>query len=252
MSIKEQPAANTVTTPNATTKREKLISQLSVVMPVYNEIALVEEIVSRIRAVCDDCEIVMVDDGSTDGTQEVLKRLATLPRVRVFCQPENQGKGSALRQGFAMVTGTTVIVQDADLEYDPRDYATLVEPILKGEADVVYGSRFLPGANSEMARNRRWANQFITWFFNRVNGQRLTDVETCYKVFRREVLAQVANKLKENRFGVEIELSARIAKIPEVRIVERPIWYRGRTRHEGKKIRWTDGVRALWCIWRYR
>lgn len=252
MSIEEYPVTETATTPSAATKRGKLISQLSVVMPVYNEVALVEEIVSRIRAVCDDCEIVMVDDGSSDGTQEVLKRLAALPRVRIFCQPENRGKGAALRQGFAMVTGSTVIVQDADLEYDPRDYATLVEPILNGEADVVYGSRFLPGANSEMPRNRRWANQFITWFFNRVNGRRLTDVETCYKVFRREALAQVAGRLKENRFGVEIELSARVAKIPGIRIVERPIWYRGRTRHEGKKIRWTDGVRALWCIWRYR
>jgi glycosyltransferase involved in cell wall biosynthesis len=237
---------------NDLSKQEPALAQLSVVMPVYNEVGLVERIFAQIRAASADCEIVIVDDGSTDGTQEVLKRLEGLPRVRVFCQPKNSGKGSALRRGFALARGRAVIVQDADLEYDPADYAALVEPLVSGTADVVYGSRFLPGSDCVILRNRRMANRLITWFFNRVMGQRLTDVETCYKVLRREVLEQVEDQLIEDRFGIEIELSARIAKIPGIRIVERPIRYHGRTRQEGKKIRWTDGVRALWCIWRYR
>jgi glycosyltransferase involved in cell wall biosynthesis len=247
----ENEAVSTVT-PSLEAKQAPAIARLSVVMPVYNEATLVEEMFGRIRSASADCEIVIVDDGSTDGTQQVLKRLEGMPQVRVFCQPQNCGKGAALRRGFAQATGAAVIVQDADLEYDPADYAALMEPLLDGTADVVYGSRFLPGSDSHMPRNRRWANRLITWFFNRVTDQRLTDVETCYKVFRREVLQQVAAQLVENRFGVEIELSARIRKIPGVRIVERPIRYRGRTRREGKKIRWTDGVRALWCIWKYR
>jgi glycosyltransferase involved in cell wall biosynthesis len=248
----ENEAVSGATTPRAWARQVSAIAQLSVVMPVYNEVGLVEKMFARIRSASAECEIVIVDDGSTDGTQEVLERLAELPQVRVFCQAKNCGKGAALRQGLVQATGSAVIVQDADLEYDPADYAALMEPLLSGTADVVYGSRFLPGSDAHMPRNRRWANRFITWFFNRVTGQRLTDVETCYKVFRRETLDQVAGQLVENRFGVEIELSARIAKIPGIRIVERPIRYRGRTRREGKKIRWTDGVRALWCIWKYR
>jgi glycosyltransferase involved in cell wall biosynthesis len=252
MPIENEPIAEAARASVHGSQYERVTSRLSVVMPVYNEVTFVEEIIARIRAVSPGCEIVIVDDGSTDGTQEVLKRMEGLPNVRIFLQPENCGKGSALRRGFALASGSTVIVQDADLEYDPADYAALVEPLVSGTADVVYGSRFLAGADSHMPRNRRWANRLITWFFNRVTGQQLTDVETCYKVLRCDVLAQVVPELTENRFGVEIELSARIAKIPGIRIVELPIWYRGRTRREGKKIRWTDGVRALWCIWRYR
>jgi glycosyltransferase involved in cell wall biosynthesis len=252
MSIENEAISDTATTPSLLPKADQRLAHLSVVMPVYNEVALVEEIFARIRAVSAECEIVMVDDGSTDGTREVLKRLQALPGVRVSCESQNCGKGAALRRGFALASGEAVIVQDADLEYDPADYAVLMEPLTNGTADVVYGSRFLAGADSKMRHNRRFANQLITWFFNRVNGQQLTDVETCYKVFRREVLDKVAGQLMENRFGVEIELSARVSKIPGIRIVERPIRYRARTRREGKKIRWTDGVRALWCIWRYR
>jgi glycosyltransferase involved in cell wall biosynthesis len=244
--------AATMSNEDARQQTERGVAQLSVVMPVYNEVRLVEQILALIRSASPNCEIVIVDDGSTDGTQEVLKRLEGAPGVRVFCQPTNCGKGAALRRGFALAGGACVIVQDADLEYDPGDYVALMEPLLDGTADVVYGSRFLPGAKCEISRYRRFANRTITWFFNRVMGQRLTDVETCYKVLRREILEQVADQLVENRFGIEIELSARIAKIPGVRIVERPVRYSGRTREEGKKIRWTDGVRALWCIWKYR
>jgi glycosyltransferase involved in cell wall biosynthesis len=250
------PMQNQVATessmPTEGLKHADTLKQLSVVMPVYNEVRSLERIVSLIREVSADCEIVIVDDGSTDGTQDVVKRLGNLPQVRVFCQPTNKGKGAALRQGFELATGAAVIVQDADLEYDPADYAALLKPLADGTADVVYGSRFLPEADCVILRNRRFANQLITWFFNRVMGQRLTDVETCYKVLRREILVQVLDKLVENRFGIEIELSAQIVKIPGIRIVERPIRYHCRSRREGKKIRWTDGVRALWCIWKYR
>jgi glycosyltransferase involved in cell wall biosynthesis len=242
----------TMSNENASQSAERGRAQLSVVMPVYNEVRLVEQILALIRSASPDCEIVIVDDGSTDGTQEILKRLEGSPGLRIFCQPTNSGKGAALQRGFALACGACVIVQDADLEYDPGDYAALVEPLLDGTADVVYGSRFMPGAQCRMARHRRWANQLITWFFNRVMHQRLSDVETCYKVLRREILEQVADELVENRFGIEIELSARIAKLPGIRIVERPVRYSGRTREEGKKIRWTDGLRALWCIWKYR
>jgi hypothetical protein len=138
------------------------------------------------------------------------------------------------------------------LEYDPADHAALIEPIVNGEADVVFGSRFLPGSDISISRTSYWANRFITFFFNWVTGQRLTDVETCCKAFRRETLRQILPSLVENRFGIEIELAARVGKIPGVRIVERPIRYRARTRREGKKIGWIDGLRALWCILRYR
>jgi glycosyltransferase involved in cell wall biosynthesis len=248
----QNQAAIEPTMPSEGLKHADTLKQLSVVMPVYNEVRSLERIVSLIREVSADCEIVIIDDGSTDGTQDVVKRLGNLPHVRVFCQPVNKGKGAALRRGFELATGAAVIVQDADLEYDPADYATLLEPLTNGTADVVYGSRFLAESDCVILRNRRVANRLITWFFNRVMGQQLTDVETCYKVLRREVLVRVMNQLVENRFGIEIELSAQIVKIPGIRIVERPISYHARSRSEGKKIRWTDGVRALWCIWRYR
>ncbi len=248
----QNQVATEPTMPSEGLKQADPLQQLSVVMPVYNEVQSLERIVSLIREVSVDCEIVIVDDGSTDGTQDVVKRLGDLPQVRIFCQPTNKGKGAALRRGFELATGAAVIVQDADLEYDPADYAALLEPLTSGTADVIYGSRFLSESDCVILRNRRIANRLITWFFNRVMGQRLTDVETCYKVLRREVLVQVMDQLVENRFGIEIELSARIVKIPGIRIVERPIRYHGRSRREGKKIRWTDGVRALWCIWRYR
>jgi glycosyltransferase involved in cell wall biosynthesis len=226
--------------------------QLSVVMPVFNEAALVEQVFSRIRSASANCEIVIVDDGSTDGTADALQRLEKLPGVRISVQSKNAGKGAALRRGFELATGDVVIVQDADLEYDPADYAVLIAPLEAGTADVVYGSRFMAESDARLSPIQNWANRIITWCFNQATGQRLTDVETCYKAFRGEIIKQVAPQLVENRFGVEIELSARVAKIPGVRISERPIRYRGRSRAEGKKIRWTDGVRALWCIFKYR
>jgi glycosyltransferase involved in cell wall biosynthesis len=225
---------------------------VSVVLPVFNEAATVDEVFAKVRGADASCEVIFVDDGSADGTQPLLKRLSQLPNVHVLHHSVNRGKGAALRLGFARVSGDLVVVQDADSEYDPSDYPKLFEPIVNDEADVVFGSRFLCAAGPSMPWTTRSANRLITFLFNWVYGQRLTDVETCYKVFRREVLQRILPTLAENRFGIEIELAAKVAKIPGVRIVERPIQYQARSRRQGKKIRWTDGLRALWCILKYR
>ena len=225
---------------------------LSIVIPVYNEAETARQVVEVIQQTPIEHELVIVDDGSSDNTYESLKHLESQANVRVLRHPENRGKGDALKTGFAAVKGDLVIVQDADLEYDPGDYPALVEPITSGAADVVYGSRFMKGADSQISNTTYWANRMITRVFNWVYWVKLTDVETCYKVFRREIIQKVAPQLIDSRFGVEIELSARVVKIPGIRIVERPIRYRARTREEGKKIGWVDGVRALWCIIRYR
>jgi glycosyltransferase involved in cell wall biosynthesis len=225
---------------------------LSVVIPVYNEGTTLKELVANVQATPLEHELVLVDDASTDGTHAVLEELSSAPNIRIFRHPVNRGKGAAIRTGFEQARGDVVLVQDADLEYDPGDYGKLVEPIESGSADVVYGSRFMPGADSEISRLTFVANNVITWFFNLVLGTELTDVETCYKAFRRDLLEKIAPQLVEERFGIEIELTARVAKTQGARIVERPIRYRARTRKAGKKIGWKDGVRALWCIWRYR
>lgn len=225
---------------------------LSVVVPVHNEAATIVEVLKRVRASRLPRELIVVDDGSTDGTAELLGQFGECVNVHVIRQASNQGKGAALRTGFARATGEIVIIQDADLEYDPADYDRLVEPIINGTADVVFGSRFLPDSVTTISRTTRSANRLITWWFNLAMHRRLSDVETCYKAFRRSTLEQILPALSEDRFGIEIELAARACKIPGVRIAERPVRYHGRTSREGKKIGWLDGIRALWCVVRYR
>jgi len=223
--------------------------KLSVVMPVYNEQATILEIVRRVRAVPLPKELLIVDDCSTDDTSVLLASLAELPDVRIVRQAVNQGKGAALRRGLAMASGDVVVIQDADLEYDPQEYLGLLRPIASGRADVVYGSRFLcDRSNRHQMRSHRLANGLLTWLSNRLTGLNLTDMETCLKMFRRSSLEGVA--LRENRFGIEPELTAKLAR-KKCRFVEMPIAYRARGYAEGKKIGLKDAVAAVWCILRY-
>ena len=220
--------------------------RLSVVIPVYNEVETIKEIVSRVQAVDLEKEIIIVDDGSTDGTRELLQEdTFSLENVRVLYHDHNQGKGAALRTGFESATGDIIIIQDADLEYDPREYPVLLEPILDGRADIVYGSRFLGGPHRVLFFWHYLGNKFLTLLSNALTNLNLTDMETCYKVFRREVLSGM--QLKSNRFGFEPEFTAKIAK-KDFRIYETPISYSGRTYAEGKKIGWKDGVKAIVAI----
>ncbi len=228
---------------------------LSVVIPCYNEEQTLETIVSRVvgaDALGLQIEVVIVDDGSADGSAAIAERLAVAdPRIRLFRHAKNAGKGAALSTGFAQATGDIVLIQDADLEYDPADYPVLLEPIVSGKADVVYGSRFA-GRNSYRLLYfwHSIANKVLTLLSNMFSNLNLTDMETCFKVFRREVLAGIV--ICEKRFGVEPELTAKIARIrPPIRIFEVAISYAGRTFTEGKKIGWKDGVRAIYCIVRY-
>lgn len=226
---------------------------LSVVMPIYNEQATLRDIVAAVRAVPIPKELILVDDGSADGSREILADLAKLSEVRVIVHDKNRGKGAALRTGFAAARGQVVLVQDADLEYDPAEYPTLLAPILRGDADVVYGSRYLVDER-DPARERDsfhhyFGNRVLTFFSNLMTGLNLTDMETCYKCFRREVLAGIT--IQSRRFTVEPEFTAKIARLP-VRIHEVPIRYRGRKFSDGKKIGWRDGIAALWAIVRYR
>jgi len=234
---------------------------LSVVIPVYNEAGTIREILARVAATPHDKEIVVVDDASTDGSREYLEAVhcgeepvldadGAPARVRVLFQPENRGKGAALRSGFAEATGRVLLVQDADLEYDPRDYDTLLRPILDGVADVVYGSRFLGGPQRVLLFWHYVGNRALTLLSNMLTNLNLTDMETCYKVFRREVLAAIG-PLRSDRFGFEPEFTAKVAR-HRFRVYETPIAYHGRDYAEGKKITWRDGVAALWHIVRYR
>ena len=233
--------------------------KLSIVIPVYNERATIVEIVRRVLAVPLpglQREVVLVDDCSTDGTRQLLADLPALvgdleatADIRVFLLQRNQGKGAALRRGFAEATGDFVLIQDADLEYDPADYPRLLAPLLAGKADVVYGSRFAGGEPHRVLYFwHSLGNKFLTLCSNALSNLNLTDMECCYKLFRREVLQKLA--LRENRFGIEPELTAKVARLG-CRIFEVGISYSGRTYAEGKKIGWRDGVRALWCILKY-
>ena len=226
--------------------------KVSVVIPVYNERQWIRELVRRVQAVPLPKELVIVDDCSTDGTRDILRELETDPDIRVFYQPHNQGKGAALREGFLQAQGTVVVVQDADLEYDPAEYPRLIQPILEDRADVVYGSRFIGERHRVLYFWHYVANRFLTMLSNMFTNLNLTDMETCYKVFRREVLAGI--RLKSNRFGFEPEITAKVAKRrnPPWRIFEIPISYSGRTYEEGKKIGLKDAINALYCIVRYK
>ena len=226
---------------------------VSVVMPVYNEQATLRDIVAAVRAVPIAKEIVLVDDGSVDASRAILAELAALPGVRVIVHDRNRGKGAALRTGFAAARGQVVIVQDADLEYDPAEYPALLAPIVRGEADVVYGSRYLvdpadPGRERD-SFTHYFGNRLLTFASNLFTGLNLTDMETCYKCFRAEVLADIV--IESRRFTVEPEFTAKIARLP-VRIHEVPIRYRGRAFSEGKKIGWRDAIAAVWAIAKYR
>jgi len=221
---------------------------LSVVMPVYNECGTIEEIIGRVLAVPIRTELIVVDDASTDGTGEILDRLRAAHQFKLIRQPRNQGKGAALRRGFAEVTGDLVVIQDADLEYSPEEFPELIELICQGRADVVYGSRFL-GRHRVFLFTHYAGNWLLTLVTNVLFNTMLTDMETCYKVMRAEVLRSMT--LKSNGFGIEPELTAKIFK-RHYRVYEVPITYDGRGYEDGKKITWRDGVVALWVLLKYR
>lgn len=228
---------------------------ISVVIPVYNEIDTLNMIIERVERVSIEKQIILVDDFSTDGSRDLVESLAKEKNITAVFHSENRGKGAALRSGFKVATGDVVIVQDADLEYDPDDYLRLLAPIRSEQADVVYGSRFAGGESHRVLYF--WhsvGNRLLTMLSNMFSNLNLTDMEVCYKVFRREIIQSI--EIKEDRFGFEPEITARLARYRKpdgsrLRIFEVGISYAGRTYEEGKKIGWRDGLRALWCILKY-
>jgi glycosyltransferase involved in cell wall biosynthesis len=223
---------------------------LSVVIPVYNEVNTIEAIVERVRSSGLPIEIILVDDGSRDGTRDKLKQLEKQSGTRVILHEKNQGKGAALKTGFANATGDIVVVQDADMEYDPHDFRYLIQPIIEGDADVVYGTRY---GHQDRPVAPLWhyaVNRLISMLTSIKTGLYFSDVETCYKLFPRKLIQELVPKLRENRFGIEIEVTIRLAR-QKTRFYERHIRYHRRSWDQGKKIGWKDGVRALWCILRY-
>ncbi len=223
--------------------------KLSVIIPCFNEVTTIEEIVRRVRAVELVHEILIIDDGSTDGTRDVLAKIDSQDDLKIILHDRNRGKGAAVRTGFRNATGNVFLIQDADLEYDPREYPTLLKPIHEDIAKVVYGSRFLGGPRKAMFFWNMIANQTLTFITNLLYNSIISDMETCYKVFRAEVIRDIP--LRSRRFDFEPEVTAKVLK-RGYRIYEVPISYNGREWNEGKKITWKDGVIALWTLIRYR
>ncbi len=244
--VEELVASELNTYRNASAEQEQACLT-TIVIPVYNEIDTVARVVSRVAALPIDKEILIVDDCSTDGTVEILKKLEDVEGIKLILKSENEGKGAALRTGFDHAKGDIVVIQDADLEYDPLEIPSLLGPILRDEADVVYGSRFLQHADST-SRVHRWGNGLLTKLSNLFSGLKLTDMETCYKAFRGDALNSL--EVMQNRFGVEPELTAKLAR-RGYRFKEVPISYNPRSYAEGKKIGFKDLFKAFWCIGRY-
>ncbi|NES19259.1 MAG: glycosyltransferase family 2 protein [Symploca sp. SIO3E6] len=224
--------------------------KLSVIIPCFNEAQTICTVVEAVKASpVKDCEIIIVDDGSTDGTRDILQSVVASQVAQIAYHQKNCGKGAALRTGFGLATGDIVIIQDADLEYDPQEYPVVIQPIVDGKADVVFGSRFAgSGPHRVLYYWHMVGNQFLTMLSNMFTNINLTDIETCYKAFRREIIQSIT--IEENRFGFEPEITAKIAK-KQCRIYEVGISYYGRTYQEGKKIGWRDGFRAIYCILKY-
>jgi glycosyltransferase involved in cell wall biosynthesis len=229
---------------------DKGMMKLTVVIPCFNEVRTIKHVVEAVKqSPIENSEIIVVDDGSTDGTRELLERELAVQVDQVIYHPINRGKGAALRSGFAAATGDIVIVQDADLEYDPQEFPIMIGPILNGKADVVFGSRFQSGRPHRVVYYWHMVgNIFLTTLSNMLTNINLTDMETCYKAFRREIIQSI--RIEENRFGFEPEITAKVARLG-VRIFEVGISYYGRTYAEGKKIGWKDGLSALRCILKY-